>query len=235
MSGACFAAGVGSVAAGGGGGGGGITTGNATTGFSASSDNAPTVNVPAGAVSGDFFILAVNHNSAHTMTWPAGFTDVGVTATEGATFGMSLHVAIRTATGSESGTFASTTSGYAAWFASCIVVKGATAQAAQSAAAAYEGSGTTCPLTGASITTGGANRLVLWAFCTVSSGVAAVATLTPPSGFTQRSFNDSAGVGRTVGFADKVEATNTTTTYSGSMAFTASDTHSAGVVTLVFS
>lgn len=181
-------------------------------------DNAPTVAVPSGAVAGNVYALFwLNITHGATLTWPDGFTEVSDLAYE-ANSGADLRCALRVATGSESGSFTGSTTSWQSWRTICAVITGVSAtpdDASGNGTYAYTSSAS---LTGASITTTGADRVILWAAATLLGGSAATPTLTPPAGLTTDTVVDF-GNGATIALADGTQASAGSATYSGSMGF----------------
>lgn len=211
-----------------------ITIGSITTNNSTVNDNAPSVAVPSGASAGDLYVLFWCNLLSGTVTWPAGFTDIGVVANETNVLGY-MRAAVRTATGSESGSFTGSTANYQKWEARCVVVHGAQATPDVVSANSTYQYGSSSNLDGASITTTGAGRTILWAASAGSgSGAACTATVTPPSGLSTDSFTDR-GNGATVAIAHGTQASAGAATYSGSASFGGvADSRGADILVLAF-
>ncbi|MDB6104057.1 MAG: hypothetical protein JWO52_4056 [Gammaproteobacteria bacterium] len=208
--------------------------GNTTSAFSTSSSNTVTLAVPSGATTADCFLIAVDtQSSSATITWPSGFAEITPHPSE-VVIGSMLRVAIKSATGSESGNFVATISGFFAFTALCAVVQGvsSTLQDAQGNAPT-ESFGSSISLVGASVSTGAANNFVVFVGAVQAGGTTATATFTQPSGFTKNATVDS-GVGNALGLASFIEPTNGSVSYTGSMAYSAGDPHAPLVTTLVF-
>lgn len=195
------------------------------------SDNAPTVAVPSGAVAGNLYVLAVEYMSSATITWPSGFTEVGASAYD-SNIGARLRVAIRTATGTESGSFVCSLSSYSNWVATCTVVSGYSAPAEAVSANNTYAYTNSAAMTGASVTTTGANRMILWVGATGSAGTASTVTYTAPTGLTKNATVDN-GIGITMSVAYGVQASAGAATYSGTASFGAtSDSRAGTIITL---
>lgn len=183
------------------------------------SSNAPTVAVPAGAVAGDLYILAILYQSGTTITWPSGFTEVAASAVGGAS-GPIFRVAVKTAIGSESGNFVAAMGGWQKWSAICGVVTGFLAPEEDSSGAANNsGQMSSVALNGIEITTIGAGRQIIWFGATIGWGfVAGAATVTPPSGLSIDRADDT-GTGLTMTMASGVKSSAGAATYSGTADF----------------
>lgn len=211
-----------------------ITIGSITTAHSSVNDNAPSVAVPAGASVGDLFVLIWHFLGSSTVTWPSGFTDIGVTANESNVAGYA-KAAIRVCDGSETGSFTGSTGSYQQWEARCVIVKGASATLdAKSANSTYQYS-STAAFTGASITTTGASRTILFIAGTTAGGnQTATGTVVPPSGFTTDNTVDR-GNGMLTTIAHGSQASAGAATYSGSATFGAvSDSRGSDILVLAF-
>lgn len=211
-----------------------ITIGSITANRTTVNDNAPTVAVPSGASVGDLFVLVWHFIGSATVTWPAGFTDVGVTAYD-ANVSQYSKAAIRVCDGSETGSFTGSTPQYERWETRCIVVKGASATPdAKSANATYQYS-STADFSGASITTTGASRTILFIAGTEAGGTAtATGTAVPPSGFTTDESVDR-GNGTFTMIAHGAQASAGAATYVGSATFGAvADSRGSAIIVLAF-
>ncbi len=208
--------------------------GNITAAYSAVSDNAPTVAVPSGAVAGDIFVLVWDIIGTGSVTWPSGFTEVSVYGNEANVHGVT-RIAIRTATGSESGSFSGTLSNYTAWEGRCIVVKGVNATPDANTVKNNYAYSTSSSLTGNAITTTGAGRFILWVGAGSSGGkLAATASITPPSGISIDSTVDR-GNGEFITIGHGTQASAGTATYSGTASFGAvNDSRGNNTFTLAF-
>lgn len=156
-----------------------------TTGGSISSDNAPTLNVPAGAGAGDAYLLAITSNESNSVAaWPSGFTEVALSPNE-TTYGLSLRAAIRPYDGTEGATFTATLTNYAFWGALCGVIDGISAATVVDidAVGAYGGFVGSVDLPGGTVTVPGAGHLGIWIGASAST-ITDAPTMTPPSGFT---------------------------------------------------
>lgn len=203
----------------------GATTG-AHVGYS---DNAPTVAVPAGAVAGDLYVLAILYQSGNTITWPSGFTEVSSSAV--LVDGPIFRVALRTAAGSESGNFVASLSGWQKWSAICGVVSGFSATEDDSSGAAnYNAYAPSVALNGVEITTTGAGRQIIWFGSTVDWGLSTgAATITLPSGLSIDREDDD-GAGLVMVMASGVKSSAGAATYSGTADFGAVNGSRSGLV-----
>jgi hypothetical protein len=205
---------------------------SATSASSSASDNAPTVTKPAGV--GVVYVFSIVC-ADFTVTWPAGFTELAESGNEGS-IGNRIRTAVRVYTGSEGATFAATTSGYAAWSARCVLVDGITSTLIDSDSTGnYTGYGTTATLTGNSVSTGGANRFVLWVGAS-GYGAGEPSSYTPPSGFSLYGsvYVPFATYSPFIGHWTKSEPTSVSGGYSGSATYSGSDSRNGFTATLVF-
>lgn len=207
---------------------------SAASGNSPSSDNAPTVTKPAG-VGVVYVFSVVCNNQTLTITWPAGFTEIAESGNE-TTIGCRIRTAVREYTGTEGATFAATMSGYAPWFATCVLLDGITATLVDSDSTGnYTGFGSVADLTGGSVSTGGSDRFVLWVGASMPVGATSPTSYTPPSSFTLYGsvyvpYSDSAFMGHWT----KSEPTSVSGGYSGSATYSGSETRNGFTSTLVF-
>lgn len=198
------------------------------------SDNAPTVAVPGGAVAGDFFLLGIQCPPSVTLTWPIGFTEA-TDFSEEVNLGTLFRTALKSASGSESGDFVASMSGYGGWMAICAVVHGFNSTVGDGSGQSSYGYATSVSMTGGSVTTAGDGHLVVWVATTgAGGGQACTASVTQPSGMTLHDLQD-AGNGSSICLASMVQATAGAATYSGSADFGAvSDSRDSNVITLTF-
>lgn len=157
--------------------------GVAGTPLAGTSDTSAAIAVPAGVTAGQTILVDLYLEASRTVTPPAGFTEIGTAAATSATW---HHRFWKRATGSDAGTYTFTWAG-AAYRRGCAVRypgcvasgtpfdtgAGAPVNAARSTA------GTVTPAV--SLTTQGADRLVVWSGTSFTSG-----TWTQPAGFTER-------------------------------------------------
>ena len=206
-----------------------MAIGSITSAHVTYNDNAPTVAVPSGAVEGNVYALFwSNLSHGATLTWPDGFTEVSDLAHE-ASFGVDMRCALRAATGSESGSFTGSTTSWQHWRTVCAVITGVSATPDDAGGNGTYAYASSASLTGASITTTGADRVILWAAATLSGGSAATPTLTPPAGLTTDTVIDF-GNGSTIALADGTQASAGSATYSGSMGFGGVDDSRSGLI-----
>lgn len=209
-----------------------ITIGNVTSHDSVAWGTTPNVSCPSGGATGDHYLLFVAVTGGNTVTWPTGFTEVSTYVAE-TSFGRDLRAAVRPYDGSEPGTFSCTGNAVNTWSIACAVIKGANGTPdVVSQAVASSTWGTTVNLNGASITTTGANRTVLWLGMTLMSDTPG--TLTPPSGFTTIVNHGATSDGHCLVAAHGTQASAGAASYSGTMVYGSSDSRGGGVLTVAF-
>lgn len=155
------------------GGAGATPTFRSTDSAVAHTTTALSVPYPAGLAADDILILPVNFaGTGVTMTTPTDFTQIGNTEDYGADgAGHTLHSALywKRATGSESGSLALTKSGNGGtgsiFYGALLAYQGCLASGDPIDGTPTDVTDTTSPYTMASVTTTGANRRVICAFC----------------------------------------------------------------------
>lgn len=191
----------------------------------------PNVPVPGVPLIGDLIFMVVGVTGRTPVTWPAGFTnleDFGPIGSDHMAF------AVRTADGTESGTFTATlTGGSGDWIALGILVHADNATlTVESHGSAFVGDvaggvaeGAVIPLESPNgVVTAGPNRLILWLTSISSGGENGDRNIfIMPSGFVENDhFEDS--IYEFVSCASKVISLPTTADYDGSVTFS-STTH----------
>lgn len=168
--------------------------GSTGTGLTGAGSTTANVAVPSGVASGHIVIVAFYVETTQTVTAPSGFTQCA--NSPAVVTGASAHdlrVFWKRATGADSGTYAFTIASGVAWrVAIAMRVTGciATGDPWDVTTSAIKTTNTTGATPAVSVTTTGANRLLVWIASSFVTN-----TCTPPSGMTERAdYSDQAAL-----------------------------------------